>query len=122
FTTLNVKNDHKTLYNEDAFEHAKKSAKGYSKLGLGEKLDPALSIWEPSTNAGSVSEKFYLGVKEYLDKDPDKLLVDKKKDISGIKKEDISGIKKKTFQALTNIQYLKALVEPGEAVGIVAAP
>jgi DNA-directed RNA polymerase beta' subunit len=113
FTSLNVKDDNKALRCDDAIEHGRKASKGYLNLGLDEKLDPALSIWDPSTNAGSVSEKFYLGVKDYLDKNPDNLIADKKR--------GISGITKKTFQALTNIQYLKALVEPGEAVGIVAA-
>jgi DNA-directed RNA polymerase I subunit RPA1 len=110
---LKVENELETLSCEEAIEHSRKAARGYLRLGLDEELGPVLSIWDPSTNAGSVSEKFQLGVKDYVDKNPDRLITDKKK--------GISGIPRKSFQALTNMQYLKALVEPGEAVGIVAA-
>ncbi len=44
---------------------------------------------------------------------PERLLRDKKKDI-------LDGISKKTFTALLDMKYMKSVVDPGEAVGIVA--
>lgn len=44
---------------------------------------------------------------------PEKLLRDKKKRING-------AISKKTFTALLDMKYMKSVVDPGEAVGIVA--
>lgn len=51
---------------------------------------------------------------QYEDGNPGKLLRDKKKDIKGI-------ISKKAFNTLMNMKYLKSVVDPGEAVGLVAS-
>lgn len=51
--------------------------------------------------------------KKYCDSNPQKLLRDKKNGVDG-------AVTKKTFNTLLDIKYMKSVVEPGEAVGIVA--
>jgi DNA-directed RNA polymerase beta' subunit len=50
---------------------------------------------------------------QYCEKNPDKLLKNKKRDPEG-------EILKKNFEAMLDIKYLRSLIEPGEAVGVVA--
>jgi hypothetical protein len=50
---------------------------------------------------------------QYCDQNPDKLLKNKKKDPEG-------EILKKSFEQMLDLKYLRSLVEPGEAVGVVA--
>jgi DNA-directed RNA polymerase I subunit RPA1 len=51
---------------------------------------------------------------QYMDKNPDKLITNKKKKITGV-------ISKKNFEPLLEVKYMNSLAEPGEAVGLVAA-
>jgi DNA-directed RNA polymerase beta' subunit len=55
------------------------------------------------------------GAKKYIDENPDKLIKDKKRNIEGV-----DGLSKKSLQAIIDVRYLKSIVEPGEAVGVVA--
>jgi DNA-directed RNA polymerase beta' subunit len=55
------------------------------------------------------------GAKKYIDENPDKLIKDKKRNIEGV-----DGLTKKSLQAIIDVRYLKSIVEPGEAVGVVA--
>lgn len=50
---------------------------------------------------------------QYCQDNPQKLLRDRNKEITGV-------ITKKTFNALLDMKYMKSVVDPGEAVGIVA--
>lgn len=50
---------------------------------------------------------------QYEDANVDKLLKDKKTGVEGL-------LSKKAFQTLMNMKYMKSVIEPGEAVGIVA--
>ena len=50
---------------------------------------------------------------QYTDSNPDQLLKNKKKDPTG-------EVLKKTFESLLDVKYMRSLVEPGEAVGVVA--
>jgi DNA-directed RNA polymerase I subunit RPA1 len=116
---LNAKTDFPQVHSDEAAEYTKEAAKGDSNL------DPALSLYNPSTYAGSMSEKFCHAVTKYMHKDPDKLFTDKKNRSKRKKYKAAEllypAVSKKAFQRLAELQYLKALVEPGEAVGIVAA-
>jgi DNA-directed RNA polymerase I subunit RPA1 len=111
----NAKTEYHVIHNAEAASHTKKGAHGFAKRGIEEKLDPALAIYNPSKYGGSTSEKFYRSVKGYIEDNPDKLIIDKKANTME------TTVKKKPFQQLTELQYLKSLVEPGEAVGIIAA-
>jgi DNA-directed RNA polymerase I subunit RPA1 len=115
WTKLNVKGEYHAIYSEEAATSTKRGSNGFVKRGIEEKSDPALSIYNPSSHGGSTSEKFYRAVKKYIKDNPDKLIIDKKANTME------TTIKKKPFQQLTELQYLKSLVEPGEAVGIIAA-
>ena len=113
FQGLGVREDFERVMSEEASEATKSAYKKYRKTGDLAASDPALGVWAPSRYAGSVSEKIYKGVKDYVDDNPDKLLKDKKKGITG-------RLTKKNFESIHNLRYLKAVVEAGEAVGVVA--
>ncbi|KAI5304381.1 hypothetical protein KEM56_006555 [Ascosphaera pollenicola] len=76
-------------------------------------LDPALSLYAPGANLGSTSESFAAALKKYEKENPDKLLKDKQLNPDSI-------ITKKNFHTVLNMKYLQAVIDPGEAVGIVA--
>lgn len=50
---------------------------------------------------------------QYEDSNPDKLLKDKKKGIAG-------ALSKKAFESVMHMKYLNSVIDPGDAVGIVA--
>ncbi len=74
--------------------------------------DPVLANYNPGKYGYATSEKFYDALMDYLKTNPDKLVKDKKND-KGV------GIRK-ALEPVLMAKYLKSVVEPGEAVGIVA--
>ncbi|KIW46638.1 uncharacterized protein PV06_02298 [Exophiala oligosperma] len=76
--------------------------------------DPLTSLFSPASNFGSTSESFATELSAYIKENPDKLIRDKKTNPGGI-------ISKKTFQSIMDLKYMRSIVEPGEAVGVVAA-
>ncbi|CAG8448743.1 13571_t:CDS:10 [Ambispora leptoticha] len=89
---------------KQAIEYLKKA------LPSPDKYDPVLSVFTPSRNIGSVSEKFESDLTEYVKKNKRELKSRWKKKIS-----------KGDFGALMYLRYLHSLVEPGESVGVLAA-
>lgn len=81
---------------------------------LNRMLDPIMSLYPPTNKIGSTSEIFAADLATYLKDNPDRLIRDKKKGINGM-------VSKKAFQAIMELKYMKSIVEPGEAVGVVAA-
>lgn len=79
-------------------------------------MDPVLAIYNPGAVYGSTSESFATALRQYCEENPHGLIKDKKKK----EKTSDSTISKRTFQTLVDTKYLKSVVEPGEAVGIVA--
>lgn len=79
--------------------------------------DPVLATWNPGKYGYATSEKFYDAVSEYLKANPDSLVgkegVEKKHGIQTIGP-------RKAVEPVLMAKYLKSVVEPGEAVGIVA--
>ena len=55
-----------------------------------------------------------MSLAKYFKDNPDKLIKDKKTNPN-------ASLSKKTFQSIMDLKYMKSLVEPGEAVGVVAA-
>ncbi|KAF1945843.1 DNA-directed RNA polymeras-like protein I subunit [Clathrospora elynae] len=98
------------VFSAEATEYNKKAAK---KARKGAAMDPVTAVYTPSRHSGSTSELFLQAKKEYCDKNPDKLLKQKSKDPDG-------EVLKKSFERALDIKYLRSLVEPGEAVGVVA--
>jgi hypothetical protein len=80
---------------------------------------PALSEYIPSRYLGSTSERFAQAVDDYVTQNPDRLIRSKKdKDVQPLHRMAIPVAK---FRTIMNIRYLRALVEPGEAVGLLAS-
>lgn len=119
YQNLGALDNWKEVSSEAAKEYNKKAEKQYRRTvgsadhgNLGAS-DPALSVYTPSTHVGSTSELMYRQLKTYADDNPDRLLTNKKKGIQGV-------VTKKNFEQIINTRYMRALVEPGEAVGVVA--
>jgi DNA-directed RNA polymerase I subunit RPA1 len=106
-----------------ASDHMKKALK------KPHKYQPAMNLYNPSTHLGSTSEKFASSVQKYIDENPQNLLKQKrKKDKDGtaeVKVERIGRAKEKIhgelFKIMNSVLYHRGLVEPGEAVGLLAA-
>lgn len=104
------------LDTETALSYAKK-AKKYQKKNRDRahydqptKYDPVLSVYNPAKYLGSVSEKF----QEQLD--------DFVRTEEGLFAKHLSdGVTERKFRALMQLKYMRSLVNPGEAVGIIAA-
>jgi DNA-directed RNA polymerase beta' subunit len=100
------------VQSDEAVKHNKKVAKKLTKGGI-VSMDPVTAVYTPSRHSGSTSEKFLQSKMTYCDENPDKLLKLKKHDPTG-------EILKRNFDQMLDLKYLRSLVEPGEAVGVVA--
>lgn len=85
-----------------------------------DKYSPALSLYSPSVYLGSTSEKFAEALERYIKTNPDGLLKSKIEPMHAIKRRypPIPGAR---FRLLGNVKYMKSLVDPGEAVGLLAS-
>ncbi|PVV00927.1 hypothetical protein BB560_004674 [Smittium megazygosporum] len=122
------------------------SARSHNKRALKKphKYDPTLSILTPCRNLGSVSEQFLKKLTKYIDENPDKLVAtsnkkQKSKKTNGKNKDEnpdssevtssqtrspamaTSNCNSETFRSLSLLYYMNSLVDPGEAVGLLAA-
>ncbi|KAI9756426.1 MAG: hypothetical protein M4579_003848 [Chaenotheca gracillima] len=113
FEQLNVREEFQHIATDDAMEWNKTAMRKVKKTGQIDAMDPVLAHFSPSRFPYSTSEAFTAALKDYQDNNPDLLLRDRKKDITGV-------VSKKSFEMVLNLKYLKSTVEPGEAVGIVA--
>ncbi|PWY99763.1 beta and beta-prime subunits of DNA dependent RNA-polymerase [Testicularia cyperi] len=118
---------------ELAAEHMKKALK------KPHKYPPVLSVYSPSTHFGSMSESYAKAIEDYIEKNPKKLLAEKRKKKKQRKSEaadnddhDSSAPIEKlrfakeklgveAFRAMCKVLYHRGLVDPGEAVGLLAA-
>jgi DNA-directed RNA polymerase I subunit RPA1 len=80
----------------------------------GKATDPITAVYSPASHFGSTSESFATSLNDYIKGNPHKLIKDKKTNPNGV-------VSRKTFQALMDLKYMRSMVEPGEAVGVVAA-
>lgn len=87
---------------------------GSSKAGI-----PIMNQVNPATNAFATSEKFFSAMTKYTKNNKDGIIIDKD-DKSKNKGMGQGTVKKKDAEMLFAMKYLQSLVEPGEAVGIVA--
>ncbi len=110
---LNIKEEFSKLPDKGAADYQKAAMKKVRKTGKIDAMDPCLSLYNPGSSLGSTSESFTSALKAYCDENPDSLLKDKKK-------APDATLSKKTFSALVDIKYMKSVIEPGEAVGVVA--
>ena len=99
-----------------AISHMKKALK------KSYKYPPTLSLYSPSQYLGSTSEKFAKAVEDYANKNPDGLIIVKKSAANEPSKPSRKGlISQRNFRQLMNVRYMRSLVEPGEAVGLLAS-
>lgn len=100
-----------------AVRHMKKALRAIKKKA--NPPDPTLSIYNPTRFLGSTSEQFAIAVDKYVKENPSRLLNDKDVPL----KWQISRALTlpNNFRLLMNIKYLRSLVEPGEAVGLLAS-
>ncbi|KAK3841594.1 MAG: DNA-directed RNA polymerase I complex large subunit Nuc1 [Linnemannia gamsii] len=84
------------------------------------KYDPTLSVFSPSFHVGSVSEAFEKKLVEYCEKNPDGI-IQQPNGVATKTSERYKGLDTKKFKALMYLRYMNSLVEPGEAVGLLAA-
>ena len=99
---------------ETALKYSKKSLK-YRRKHSKEphyqqvsKYDPVLSKYNPAKYLGSVSEKFQDKLENFLENNS-KLF------------KSLDNINEKKFRALMQLKYMRSLINPGEAVGIIAS-
>ena len=69
-----------------------------------------LNKFEPWKYLGSISEKVYESMHEYIIKDPDNNF-----------KKDNKKISRSEFKNIIYLKYLNSLIQPGESVGVLAA-
>ena len=99
---------------ETALKYSKKSLKNRRKhesephYSQSSKYDPVLAKYNPAKYLGSVSENFQDKLEGFLD-DNAKLFKSK------------ANISEKKFRALMQLKYMRSLINPGEAVGIIAS-
>ncbi|KAL2823350.1 hypothetical protein BDW59DRAFT_97860 [Aspergillus cavernicola] len=108
---VSLKDNYSTLEKEVVTNWHKDAMKKVRKSGKVDAMDPVLALYHPGGNLGSTSEAFSQALKKY--EDNNKLLKDKKKGVEGV-------MTKKGFNTLMNMKYMNSVVDPGEAVGIVA--
>ena len=114
-----IKEAHTRCFNEEAAELNRKATRRFAKTGQLDGPDPVLSLYNPGSTGGSTSESFIQEMKQYMDKNPDGLIKDKKSRAEMVL-PDANPLTKNAFTTLLNIKYLKSVIDPGEAVGIVA--
>lgn len=83
---------------------------------------PATSIYNPTRFLGSTSERFAKGLFKYLDNNPHGVLFTKNdKSVAPDVARKRRMILANKFKSVMNVRYLQSLVDPGEAVGLLAS-
>ncbi|AAS52294.2 ADR374Cp [Eremothecium gossypii ATCC 10895] len=99
---------------ESALKYSKKAMKNRKKnLNLPhyarhDKYDPVLSKYNPSKFLGSVSENFQDKLESFIDSNASLF-------------KGQATVNEKKFRALMQLKYMRSLINPGEAVGIIAS-
>ncbi|KAJ4463271.1 hypothetical protein C8R41DRAFT_940921 [Lentinula lateritia] len=81
-------------------------------------IDPCLALYSPSRFLGSTSKAFADALKHYTKKNPDKSIKGDFEEMWSTRKTPLSA---GTFRMLMHVKYMRSLVEPGEAVGLLAS-
>ena len=92
---------------------------------------PAMSLFNPARYLGSMSEAFAKRVEDFVEENPSQILSLDKKTLKKLTKEGKAPVQKmklsrsktnvEQFRSINSVLYRKSLVEPGEAVGLLAA-
>jgi DNA-directed RNA polymerase I subunit RPA1 len=103
--------------NTEAVKQMKKALKKKSKY------PPVMTDYSPSRFLGSMSETYATKVDDYAELNPHRLIVaDKGEPEAGPSSIPLSRkVPAKSFKQLARIRYMRSLVDPGEAVGLLAS-
>lgn len=104
----------------EASEVLKKAMKKYHKSGNLSASEVTMSQYSPTRYVGSVSESFAEAREKYVRDNPDNLIVSSKAPRTMVGTELSRAIGKSEFRNLVDLKYLRSVVDPGEAVGIIA--
>ncbi|KAH8118620.1 beta and beta-prime subunits of DNA dependent RNA-polymerase [Phellopilus nigrolimitatus] len=106
---------------DSAITHMKKALKRLRDPERGDILAPAMSLYSPSRFLGATSEKFAQKVDEYIKANPENLLKAKSAKMPQwiLNRRDL--IPHSRFRMLMNVKYMRSMVDPGEAVGLLAS-
>ncbi|KAE8244306.1 hypothetical protein A4X13_0g6690 [Tilletia indica] len=127
FTALNYLNFKRRYYSPqlaDMVDSVKAEEHMSKALKKPHKYPPVMNLYDPATHIGSMSEAFAKKRRDYVTANSRGLLEVKikKKDREVPKiKSIVPKLPGSTFAAITNVLYHRGLVEPGEAVGLLAA-
>ncbi|CAD6897983.1 unnamed protein product, partial [Tilletia laevis] len=127
FTALNHSNFKRRYYDEQLgrmVDSVKAEAHMVKALKKPHKYPPVMNLYDPATHVGSMSEAFAKKRNDYMAANTRGLLEVKmkKKDREVPKiRSIVPKVPTSTFAAITNVLYHRGLVEPGEAVGLLAA-
>jgi hypothetical protein len=103
----------------EASEHMKKTLKRKRKHPSRNLSDPTLCNFSPSRYLGSTSERFAEKVDDYISNNKNHLLVVKSQ--TNQRRTIKPVLSAKMFRSLMSVRYMRSLVEPGEAVGLLAS-
>lgn len=103
--------------NRDAFMKYMKSAVKHAKAKGSTSKDPLIGSYNPTTNTFAMSETFYEAMSSYVKENKSGLIRDKS---SQKQPQSSVTLNRKNAETLFALKYQRSLVEPGEAVGIVA--
>ncbi|KAF3765923.1 DNA-directed RNA polymerase activity protein, partial [Cryphonectria parasitica EP155] len=107
--------DHK----DDFFKRNKLAVKK-SKANIANTDEPVNCVVNPARHAFATSEKFYDAMSDYIKMNKDGLVRDKKEKGDKYQGPGVTALPRKQAEKIFAAKYLRSLVEPGEAVGIVA--
>ncbi|KAG6360697.1 hypothetical protein INS49_011762 [Diaporthe citri] len=107
--------DHK-----DEFLKRNKMAVKKARANVVNAEEPVNCAVASARHAFATSEKFYAAMAEYMKTNPDALIRDKKDKDEGKRSVGAEPLPRKQVEKILAAKYLRSLVEPGEAVGIVA--
>lgn len=101
---------------DEAVDYTKKALK---KPG---KYEPAMSVYSPSRYLGAMSEAYVRKLNDYIQQNQ-KGLIERKGGADAQTPSAITAHKvpEKAFMQLARVRYMRSLVEPGEAVGLLAS-
>jgi DNA-directed RNA polymerase I subunit RPA1 len=108
-------------------EQARKYMKSVLKASKGRKAEDlskrdsmatSLELFNPSRFLGSTSEKFAERLNDYIKGNPDNLLKSKDGTLAIRRRHALRSANE--FRLMMMFKYLRSLVEPGEAVGLLA--
>lgn len=113
-------NDLGLFNHKDDFVKKNKLAAKKTKANLPNTDEPVNCVVNPARHAFATSEKFYAAMSEYVKTNEDSIIRDKKEKDDTRRDVGVTTLPRKQVEKILAAKYLRSLVEPGEAVGIVA--